>query len=121
MSRATKRAQEHRNRTPDEEVTDKTAFAQVAGFQTSVGFRTSEMVGFRTSEKGRTSDAGSNLLRRKCRKFENFRTSEKGVGWSRDLSPKLDFGRRNSTWRTKLKGEKEKLGLGNAKGSRSTC
>src|SRR3954466_14140512 len=107
MSRATKRAQERRNRTPDEEVTDKTAFAQVAGFRTSVGFW--------------TSDAGSNLLRRKCRKSENFRTSEKRVGWSRDLSPKLDFGRRNSTWRTKLKGEKEKLDLGNAKGSRSTC
>src|SRR4051812_12966050 len=48
MSRATKRAQERRNRTSDEEVTDKTAFAQVAGFRTSVGFQ--------TSEKGRISD-----------------------------------------------------------------
>src|SRR4051812_12030706 len=85
------------------------------------GFGRPKKIRFRTSEKGRTSDAGSNLLRRKCRKSENFRTSEKGVGWSRDLSPKLDFGRRNSTWRTKLKGEKEKLDLGNAKGSRSTC
>ena len=120
MSRATKRAQERRNRTPDEEVTDKTAFAQVAGFRTSVRLRTSEKVGFRTSEKGRTSDAGSNLLRRKCRKSENFRTSEMGVGWGRDLSPKLDFGRKISTWRTKLKGEKEKLGLRNANGGRST-
>src|ERR1041384_2484817 len=120
MSRATKRAQERRNRTPDEEVTDKTAFAQVAGFRTSVRLRTSEKVVFRTSEKGRTSDAGSNLLRRKCRKSENFRTSEMGVGWGRDLSPKLDFGRKISTWRTKLKGEKEKLGLRNANGGRST-
>src|ERR1044072_1230769 len=110
MSRATKRAQERRNRTPDEEVTDKTTFAQVAGFRTSVRLRTSEKVGFRTSEKGRTSDAGSNLLRRKCRK------SEMGVGWGRDLSRKLDFGRKISTWRTKLKGEKEKLGLRNANG-----
>src|SRR3954468_21802347 len=58
------------------------------------GFGRPKKVGFRTSEKGRTSDAGSNLLRRKCRKSENFRTSEKGVGWSRDLSPKLDFGRK---------------------------
>src|ERR1041384_438193 len=118
MSRATKRAQERRNRTPDEEVTDKTAFAQFAGFRTSVGFRTSEKG--RTSVRLRTSDAGSNLLRRKCRKSENFRTSEMGVGWGRDLSPKLDFGRKISTWRTKLKGEKEKLGLRNANGGRST-
>ena len=120
MSRATKRAQERRNRTLDEEVTDKTVFAQVSGFRTSVGFR--------TSEKGRFSDVRktSDVRRRKqpsakeMSKSENFWTSEKRVGWSRDLSPKLDFGRKSSTWETKLKGEKEKLGLRNANGGRST-
>src|SRR3954469_20359366 len=99
----------------------KQCLPRLLDFGRPSGFGRPKKVGFRTSEKGRTADAGSNLLRRKCRKSENFRTSEKGVGWSRDLSTKLDFGRKLATLEAKLEGKEEKLGRGNAKGSRSTC
>src|SRR3954463_13487370 len=121
MSRATKRAQERRNRTPDEEVTDKTVFAQVAGFRTSVGFR--------TSEKGRIPDVRKRLdvRRRKqpsakemseVRKFSDVR---KGGRLESRFEPETRFGRKMATLEAKLEGKEEKLGLGNAKGSRSTC